>query len=133
MSHVQPSPLLRNALLADGLLGISTGLLLVLGANWLVGFLELPRLLLMASALILLPLGGLLFWLSRQPQLHRMAVWAVITLNTLWVIETSLLLVLGWVEPNLFGYVFIIGQAVVVALLAELQWFGLRQSRAVAV
>ncbi|MDH1264486.1 hypothetical protein [Pseudomonas sp. GD03944] len=132
MSHVQPSPLLRNALLADGLLGISTGLLLVLSANWLVGFLDLPRLLLMASALILLPLGGLLFWLSRQPQLHRLAVWAVITLNTLWVIESVMLLVLGWVSPNLFGYVFIIGQAVVVGLLAELQWFGLRQSRAVA-
>lgn len=133
MSHVQPSPLLRNALLADGLLGISTGLLLVLGANWLTGFLELPRLLLMASALILLPLGGLLFWLSRQPQLHRQAVWAVVSLNTLWVIESGLSLVLGWIEPNLFGYVFIIGQAVVVALLAELQWFGLRQSRAIAV
>jgi len=40
--------------------------------------------------------------------------------------------VLGWVEPSLFGYVFVIGQALVVALLAELQWFGLRQSRAVA-
>ncbi|QMV63153.1 hypothetical protein DFO61_3568 [Ectopseudomonas oleovorans] len=133
MSHVQPSPLLRNALLADGLLGISTGLLLVLGANWLAGFLELPRLLLMASALILLPLGGLLFWLSRQSQLHRQAVWAVISLNTLWVIESGLSLLLGWIEPNLFGYVFIIGQAVVVALLAELQWFGLRQSRALAV
>ncbi|MGE8361700.1 hypothetical protein [Pseudomonas sp.] len=132
MSHVQPSPLLRNALLADGLLGISTGLLLVLSANWLVGFLDLPRLLLMASALILLPLGGLLFWLSRQPQLHRLAVWAVITLNTLWVIESVMLLVLGWVSPNLFGYTFIIGQAMVVGLLAELQWFGLRQSRAVA-
>lgn len=132
MSHVQPSPLLRNALLADGLLGISTGLLLVLSANWLVGFLDLPRLLLMASALILLPLGGLLFWLSRQPQLHRLAVWAVITLNTLWVIESVMLLVLGWVSPNLFGYTFIIGQAVVVGLLAELQWFGLRQSRAAA-
>lgn len=132
MSHVQPFPLLRNALLADGLLGISTGLLLVLSANWMVGFLELPRLLLMASGLFLLPLGGLLFWLSRQPQLHRLVVWAVITLNTLWVIESVMLLVLGWVSPNLFGYVFIIGQAVVVGLLAELQWFGLRQSRAVA-
>lgn len=132
MSHVQPSPLLRNALLADGLLGISTGLLLVLSANWMVGFLELPRLLLMACALILLPLGGLLFWLSRQPQLHRLAVWAVITLNSLWVIESAMVLVLGWVDPSLFGYVFVIGQALVVALLAELQWFGLRQSRAVA-
>lgn len=133
MSHVQPSPLLRNVLLADGLLGISTGLLLVLGANWMVGFLELPRLLLMASALTLLPLGGLLFWLSRQPQLHRLAVWAVIILNSLWVIESGLSLLLGWIEPNLFGYVFIIGQAVVVALFAELEWFGLRQSRVIAV
>ncbi|MDN5514471.1 hypothetical protein L0Y47_24550 [Ectopseudomonas composti] len=131
MSHVQPSPLLRNALLADGLLGVSTGLLLVLASRWLVDFLEVPRLLLMASALMLLPLGGLLFWLSRQPELHRLAVWAVITLNSLWVIESVILLVLGWVAPNIFGYAFIIGQALIVALLAELQWFGLRQSRAV--
>ncbi|SFP25337.1 hypothetical protein SAMN05216601_107198 [Ectopseudomonas composti] len=131
MSHVQPSPLLRNALLADGLLGVSTGLLLVLASHWLVDFLEVPRLLLVASALMLLPLGGLLFWLSRQPELHRLAVWAVITLNSLWVIKSVMLLVLGWVAPNIFGYAFIIGQALIVALLAELQWFGLRQSRAV--
>ena len=104
---------------------------MVLASRWLVDFLEVPRLLLMASALMLLPLGGLLFWLSRQPELHRLAVWAVITLNSLWVIESVMLLVLGWVAPNIFGYAFIIGQALIVALLAELQWFGLRQSRAV--
>lgn len=128
MTFVQPSPLLRNALLADGLLGVFTGLLLILSANWLAGFLDLPRQLLMASGLTLLPLGALLCWLARQRRLHSLAVWAVIVLNALWVIDSVLLLALGWVAPNLFGYAFVIGQALAVALLAELQWFGLRQS-----
>lgn len=128
MNLVHPSPLLRTALLADGLLGVATGLLLVLAAGWLAGFLDLPRQLLMAGGLALLPLGALLLWLARQPRLHALAVWAVIAVNTLWVIESLLLLVLGWVTPNLFGHAFVIGQALVVALLVELQWFGLRRS-----
>ena len=38
----------------------------------------------------------------------------------------------GWVQPNPLGYVFVIGQAAFVAVMAELELIGLRKS-AVAV
>jgi hypothetical protein len=37
--------------------------------------------------------------------------------------------VTGWVAPTWLGYAFVLVQAVVVALFAELQFFGLRRAR----
>ena len=133
MNALQPTPMLRNALLLDGLLSGVTGLLLVLAAGWLGAFLELPRLLLLVAGSALLPFAALLVWLSNRAEISRQAIWAVIAVNALWVIDSLLVLVIGWVSPNLFGHAFVIAQALAVALLAELQWFGLRQSQPSAV
>jgi len=133
MNALQPTPMLRNALLLDGLLSGVTGLLLVLAAGWLGAFLELPRLLLLVAGSALLPFAALLVWLSNRAEISRQAIWAVIAVNALWVIDSLLVLVIGWVSPNLFGYAFIIGQALAVALLAELQWFGLKLSQAAVI
>lgn len=130
MNVLQPSPILRNALLLDGLLSGVTGLLLVLAAGWLGAFLELPRLLLLVAGSAALPFAALLVWLSNRAEISRQAIWAVIAVNAVWVIDSLLLLVIGWVSPNLFGYAFIIAQALAIGLLAELQWFGLKHSRA---
>ncbi|PIA67973.1 hypothetical protein CDR19_21955 [Ectopseudomonas toyotomiensis] len=133
MNALQPTPVLRNALLLDGLLSGVTGLLLVLAAGWLGAFLELPRMLLLVAGSALLPFAALLVWLSNRAEISRQAIWAVIAVNALWVIDSLLVLVIGWVSPNLFGYAFVIAQALAVALLAELQWFGLKHSQAAAV
>ncbi|MBG0842544.1 hypothetical protein [Ectopseudomonas toyotomiensis] len=133
MNVLQPTPMLRNALLLDGLLSGVTGLLLVLAAGWLGAFLELPRMLLLVAGSALLPFAALLVWLSNRAEISRQAIWAVIAVNALWVIDSLLVLVIGWVSPNLFGYAFVIAQALAVALLAELQWFGLKHSQAAAV
>ncbi|HIQ44065.1 MAG TPA: hypothetical protein EYH47_15100 [Pseudomonas oleovorans] len=133
MNVLQPNPMLRDALLLDGLLSGVTGLLLVLAAGWLGAFLELPRLLLLVAGSALLPFAALLVWLSNRQQISRQVVWAVIAVNALWVIDSLLVLLIGWLSPNLFGYAFVITQALAVALLAELQWFGLRHSQAAAI
>lgn len=133
MNVLQPNPMLRNALLLDGLLSGVTGLLLVLAAGWLGAFLELPRLLLLVAGSALLPFAALLVWLSNRQQISRQVVWAVIAVNALWVIDSLLVLLIGWLSPNLFGYAFVIAQALAVAMLAELQWFGLRHSQAAAI
>lgn len=133
MNALQPTPMLRNALLLDGLLSGVTGLLLVLAAGWLGAFLELPRLLLLVAGSALLPFAALLVWLSNRAEISRQAIWAVIAVNALWVIDSLLVLAIGWLSPNLFGYAFIIVQALAVALLAELQWFGLKQSQAAVI
>ena len=42
------------------------------------------------------------------------------------------LLVSGWVAPTALGYAFVIAQAIVVGVFAELQFVGLRRSEAAA-
>lgn len=133
MNAMQPNPMLRKVLLLDGLLSGVTGLLLVLAAGWLGAFLELPRLLLLVAGSALLPFAAMLVWLSSRAEISRPAIWAVIAVNLIWVIDSLLLLVVGWVSPNLFGYAFVIAQALAVGLLAELQWFGLRHSQAAVI
>lgn len=133
MNALQPTPMLRNALLLDGLLSGVTGLLLVLAAGWLGVLLELPRLLLLVAGSALLPFAALLVWLSNRAEISRQAIWVVIAVNALWVIDSLLVLVIGRVSPNLFGYAFVIAQALAVTLLAELQWFGFKHSLAAAV
>jgi hypothetical protein len=55
-------------------------------------------------------------------------VWAVIGYNVLWALDSALILMTGWLAPSALGYAFVVAQALVVALLAELQYFGLRGS-----
>lgn len=133
MHTLNASPLLRRALFVDGLVGLATGSLLVLASAWLAELLALPRELLLGSGLALLPLGLLLLWLSSGETVNRLLVWAVLAVNALWVVDSLLLLLAGWVAPNLLGHVFVIGQALVVLLFLELELMGLKRSPAMAV
>ena len=58
------------------------------------------------------------------------AVKAIIALNVLWVLGSVGLLVSGWVAPTVLGYAFVIVQAIVVGVFAELQFIGLRRTGA---
>jgi hypothetical protein len=59
-------------------------------------------------------------------------VWVVIIGNALWVAGSAFLLFGAVIASNTMGYVFIGVQAAAVAVLAELEYFGLRQTLAVA-
>ncbi|MDH0896592.1 MULTISPECIES: hypothetical protein [Pseudomonas] len=133
MNTLNASPLLRRALLADGLVGLATGSLLVLLADWYANLLALPADLLYGAGLALLPLGLFLAWLGCQERINRLLVWAVIAINALWAIDSLALLFSGWVSPNLLGQVFVIGQAALVLLFLELELIGLKRSEAVPV
>ncbi|KJJ96586.1 membrane protein [Pseudomonas sp. 21] len=132
MTLLQPSPLLRLTLKADALAGGAMGLLMALAAQPLGQLLGLPFVLLLVAGIVLLPLALVLYWMSNQPALSRSGVWAVIALNALWVVESVALLVTGYVQPTALGYAFVIGQALVVLLFAELEFFGLRRSAVLA-
>ncbi|MNN95631.1 hypothetical protein D3C81_2144690 [compost metagenome] len=84
----------------------------------------------MGAGIGLLPFALALGWLANRESVRRGWIWAVLAINAVWVIDSLSLLALGWVEPTLLGKVFVIGQAVAVALLAELEFFGLRRSQA---
>jgi uncharacterized membrane protein YuzA (DUF378 family) len=129
MTTLQPSLLLRRALLADGPLGVITTAQLLLLADWLSRLLALPGAFLFGVGVVLIPLVAFLLWLSRRESMVRAAVYTVIGLNALWVVLSLLVLLSGWFTPNLLGYAFVIGQAVVVLVFIELEWLGLKRSQ----
>lgn len=118
---------LRQALLADALVSGATGLLLALGAGFLAGFLGLPEALLRYAGLILLPYAAMVAAIGTRPSIRPAAVWAVIVINALWALDSVILLLSGWVAPTIFGASFVIFQALVVALFAEIQYVCLRR------
>lgn len=131
MSSFDTSFFLRRVLLADAAASAATGLLMLFGAGVLEQYLGLPRSLLLYAGLGLLPFAALVAYLATRENLSRKGVWAVIICNAVWVAESVLLLFSGWVEPTRLGQAFVIAQALVVALFAEVEYFGLRKSRAV--
>ena len=123
-----PSSLLRRALLADALLSGATGLLLTIAAGPLSALLGLSVGLLRGSGVFILPFAALAAWWGRRSRVGRTPVFALVVCNALWAVDSVLVLLLGWLEPTALGEVFVIGQAVIVAVLAELQFIGLRRS-----
>ena len=130
MTTLQPSLLLRRALLADALVGVITTAQLLLLADWLSSLLALPGAFLFGVGVVLIPLVAFLLWLSSRESMARAAVYTVLGLNALWVVLSLLVLLSGWFTPNLLGYAFVIGQAVVVLVFIELEWIGLKRSQA---
>ncbi|MBD9426209.1 hypothetical protein IB232_12815 [Pseudomonas sp. PDM15] len=131
MTTLNASPLLRRALLADGLMGIASGSLLILLNSWYANLLALPGDLLLAAGLTLLPLGLFLMWLGSQETVSRRLVWVVLAINAMWAIDSLVLLFSGWISPNLLGQIFVIGQAALVLLFLELELIGLKRSEPV--
>lgn len=132
MMTIHPTPLLRQALLADATTSAAFGLLMVLAAGPLGSLLGLPETLLRISGIALLPYAAFLVRLGLREQVQKPLAWAVVIGNALWVADSVLLLMSGWVQPTTAGYAFVITQALVVLMYAEFQFIGLRRSEEVA-
>ena len=123
-----PSPLLRRALLADATLCALAGIALVLAAGPLGTFLELPAAALRIAGVIFIPFAAFAGWLGTRTRVRRTLVFVLIALNALWAVDSVLLLFSGWVETTLLGECFVIGQALLTAVVAEAEFVGLRRS-----
>jgi len=123
-----PSALLRKALLADAALSGMTGLALAFAASPLAALFALPVALLRWSGVILIPFAAIVARLGSLERLQRPCVFAVILANAVWALDSVLLLFSGWVEPTILGKTFVVGQALIVGALAELEFVGLRRS-----
>ena len=120
---------LRGVLVADALISGTTGVLLLAGAGVVGPLLGIPESLLRYSGVILVPFAAYVYLLSTRP-LSRSAVLTVVALNGLWVAGSVALLVAGGIAPTALGTAFVVAQAVVVAIFAELQYAGLRRALA---
>ncbi|WP_186418275.1 hypothetical protein [Bosea sp. CS1GBMeth4] len=130
MAFIQSSRLLRNALALDAAACAATGLLLSLGAGSLSAPLGFPAEFLRGAGLVLLPCAALLAVFAGRARLPRLAVYAVIGVNLLWIADSLLILVAGWFTPTTLGTAFVLAQAAAVALVTELEVIGLRKSAA---
>ena len=125
----QSTRFLRWALIGDAVASGATGLLMAAAAGILTGLLGLHEELLRYGGLFLLPYAAIVAYIGTRPKVSKAAVWTVIALNSLWAIESIGLLISGWVAPTMFGYMFVIFQAIVVLAFAQAQYLGLRQTR----
>jgi hypothetical protein len=122
---VDRSSFLRRVLWVDAATCLAMGALLVIAATPLSFFLGLPELLLSYAGVALFPVALFMGWVALREELSVGGVWVVILGNAGWVVgSVAVLLVLS---PTAIGYAFVLVQAVAVALLAELEYVGLRR------
>ena len=124
------SNLLRYTLRADALLSIATGAICLADAQPLATFLGIqPPLALEILGAVLALYGAFLFYTAAQAQINRRIVLAAIVLDAIWVIDSAILLVAGWLPLTSAGMWTIGLIAAAVVVVAELKFFGLRRMR----
>jgi hypothetical protein len=128
MSTSQSSPFLRNALLLDAAASGATGLLLIAGAGLLEGLLGLPVALMRGAGLVLVPYVAFVVWAGTREPIPAGSVRAIVVANAAWAIASVFLLV-GTLTPTVLGTAFVLGQALAVALLGELQYVALKRGQ----
>jgi len=123
---LDPGRFLRRVLLVDAATCIATGALLTLDSAPLSRLLGLPEVLLLYAGASLFPCAALMLWVALRERLSHAGAWIVVAGNAAWVLGSVALLVAA--APTVLGYAFVIAQAFAVALLAELEFIGLRRS-----
>ena len=122
---LERSTFLRRVFCVDAATCVATGALMSLDAAPLATLLGLPGALLFWSGLSLFPIAAFMLWVATRRDVPRPGAWLVICGNAGWVAGSALVLLAN--APTGLGYAFVIAQGLVVALLAELEYTGLRR------
>ncbi|WP_306027407.1 hypothetical protein [Stappia sp. MMSF_3263] len=112
---------LRNLLVVDAVTCVVMGALLLVAGGLLAGPLGLPADLLFYAGLLLLPVAAFMVLVALPARTSGTGAGIVVAGNWLWVAASIALPVLGLVAPSALGLVFLIVQAVAVAVLAILE------------
>jgi hypothetical protein len=121
---------LRRILVVDAITSGSSALILLLIGGSVADRLGLPPSLVQSVAIALVPFSIFVALLARQERVAPAAVWTVIVLNGAWVIASIWLATSSIVPRNALGNAVIVVQALMVGVLGELQYVGLRRLRA---
>ena len=87
---------------------------------------------LVGTGWFLLAYAAVVAFIALRDPLPRPLVWLMVAGNLGWAAACVLLLAGGWIAPTGWGQAWILVQAATVAVLAELQWTGLRRIRPAA-
>ena len=132
MTSIRASSLLRRVLVVDAVTSGAMGVAMIAFAELFASLLQLPVELVSEAGIVLLPFAAFLGFVASRPEPTRIAVWIIIALNAVWVVDSIMLLFSGWVAPNGLGYAVVIAQAAAVLVLADLEYMGLKRSTALA-
>jgi hypothetical protein len=115
------------ALRADALIAGAFGALIGVASPLLDGWLGIDAALLLALGVLLVGYAMVLeFVVARRP--IAALVWAVIALNTLWVVAGVVAVLTDALTLTTLGTLFVLAQAAAVALIADVQFLALRKS-----
>lgn len=128
---IRVSNFLRYVLFADSLTCLACAALLTIGGAFLQNITNLPLDLMFYAGASLVPFAALLIYAATRKSISKTVIWLIVGLNLLWTIDSFLLLFSGYVAPTTFGYIFVIFQAVGVAIFAALEFHGLRQAEVI--
>ena len=127
MSIFDSPRFLRNVLVADAASGAASSLLHLLGAGVLAPWLGLPHGVLVMSGAVLLVYVAAAAYIAVCDPIPRTPVSMLIAANWAWVGGSAVIFMeAGTATP--LGQAYLIVQALAVAALAELEWFGLRRA-----
>ncbi len=132
MTSIRASSLLRRVLIVDAVSSGAMGLAMIAFAELLADLLQLPLDLISEAGIVLLPFAACVGFVASRSEPSCLAVWSIIALNVVWVVDSIVLLFTGWVAPNALGYAFVIGQAAVVLAFADFEYMGLKRSAPLA-
>jgi hypothetical protein len=124
----ESSAFLRRAIQADAIFSGASAVILTIGGGEIAPLLNLPEALLRETGLFLIAYAALVGWLGTRSVMPKILVAIVIAGNAAWALASIALLFSSAVAPNLLGEAAIAMQAIVVGVLAELQFVGLRRS-----
>ena len=125
---IESSAFLRRAIQADASFSGASAVILTIGGGEIAPLLNLPEALLRETGLFLIAYAALVGWLGTRSVMPKILVAIVIAGNAAWALASIALLFSSAVAPNLLGEAAIAMQAIVVGVLAELQFVGLRRS-----
>lgn len=130
MSLFSSPNFLRNVLWADAVSCLSCGLLQVFFTGPMSNLLGLPAGLLAYTGEFLLVYGAAVAFIATRRPPPAAIVWLLVIGNGGWALACIAALLGGGMAPTGLGKAYVVMHAVTVAVLAELQYFGLRQRRA---
>ncbi|MBJ6761402.1 hypothetical protein JGU66_11555 [Myxococcaceae bacterium JPH2] len=120
---------LRKAFILDAVATSAMGVMLAAGAGMLTSLLGLPVELLRWTGLALIPFGAILAVVGMRQNIPAGLAWLLIGCNAMWVVDSLLLPLSGWVQATALGTVFVVGQGLVVAVFVGLEVAGLRRAQ----
>lgn len=122
MLHQSQIPALQTILKLDSATCALMGALLVSASGLVAGVTAIPADLLFWAGLLLLPVAAFMALLTGTVSVPSLGTYLVIGGNVLWIAASLALPVTGVISPNVFGWILVLGQAVVVAGFVWAEW-----------